>query len=170
MNHLIQPIEIEGVTLCPTQMDGRMTTSILTETQIVDGSNFAFISSPVTADLVHLVARGIGSVILVLEQEENGEISFGVVCGDTVTIDLTLSDSSISPDFSVEVSIYLNGVLEGAVISLNQGSPATTRITVNLSDNPCGNTLTLVALAQRTRTYPDNEGDFFIKSEIISIT
>lgn len=137
-----------------------MTTGVLTSS-IVTGINYAEITQPQSP--WNLAVLPVGDIA------GDGEVSFGVACGDLISIDFTSNDTSTEPDYLVEINIYANGVDLGLSFYLTNNDPDESGISISGLDVPCGSILTIVALAQRPDLViglPDDDGVLTVTAEI----
>ena len=131
-NHLMQPVEIDGIKYCLTE-NGRRTTLPL---------NTAFVASP--TDLADLTDPAFWVCELVGVVSEF-EISFGASCIDGFT--LNVSNTTTSSSWVVLISIYADGVIipgfeDVLYDSLIDGG----EIGVSLDDLPCGQVVTVTVI------------------------
>jgi hypothetical protein len=155
MSHLIQPIEIASVKRCFICQTGKTTAAFLTSD---------FLLPPFSAeDNKADVTTPCGSWILIDDLDGNedsrGEITFGVTCASSVTLEITKDAGS----YEISAEIYRNNVFYGG-LSLESSSIETLSIEVPLTDSPCGTRITIF-----TTAFVDVQQPILVTSEIIAI-
>jgi hypothetical protein len=159
MNHLIQPILIDGALRCPTSASGyRSTEGFATLTYAISGNTADPSTDPWTLAVVD------GGYVY-----SEGEITFGVTCGNLVTINFSSADDSTSPNYEVEIYIYGEGIEIGPII-LAEGTPNATGIEIELADAPCGELLAIWATVNRGGAAGEFEGTLTVTATITAIT
>lgn len=157
MNHLIQPVEIEGSLYCMTQHGVRTTIGL--DTNII-----VFPTVP-ALDLTtnpgspwDTYIPGFGA----------SEISFGVGCGDTVEITIDTVGEPTDPGYPVYgmvMDVHINGnTVAQSSNPFTNTSPSGT-VSISLTDEACGNVVTLVFY-----TGSSGSGEVYITATINTIT
>jgi hypothetical protein len=144
MAHLIAPIWIDGAFRCPKgtgEGSGGVDIPLLSGVRVItDGIETAdVIAGPNTADLSTnawtLVYNATGA------NNEEGEITFGVACGSTVTLELVAENEEVE---------YQVDVIEAGVITSTTGGNLTagTSVSIALSVAPdaCGSKIRVSAI------------------------
>lgn len=161
MDHIIQPIEIAGSLRCPTVASGYRSTAGFLTTEIISGTNTADVSTDNPWILAELPASDIAG---------EGEITFGVTCGDLVVMEFEAIDASTDPDFLVEIWILGEGIEIGP-ISLTQGSAFAGSVEVDLTETACGNLLAITASVTRADTPAEaSDGIMQVTANVMSIS
>jgi hypothetical protein len=164
--HLIQPIDVHGIPLCPIYQSGRMTTGVVTESFVTP--SLAVLDAPQSPWRLVILPSG--------DLAGDGEVSFGVACGSTVTLDFTSSDTSTSPDYYIEIYAVVDGEAFPSV-----GVPLTTLtsagagdsisgLEIDLSDAACGNVVVLICSASRTGGGGTDDGTLTVTAQVASIS
>lgn len=146
--HLITPMEVDGVMLCPLYQGGRMTTAKVT--------NIYTYSAPDNTASITVAGSpwtGIERPGLDESVGDNGEFTFGVPCGGVLNCKWVFTDDAAvaeGPDFwaTATGSVYVNGdgpTYFGPTYSDPPGTEGT--FSIALSCRPCGNLITMYFFA-----------------------
>lgn len=151
MAHLIQPITIDSVAYCCSCQGGRSTQGVLTQNHAnPNGATISNLCSPWV-----LFTGG--------ESDDEGEVSFGVSCGTDVEIEFTSTEYTDS-DYTVDIGIYIQGVLD-QTISLSETNTSET-VSFTVISGPCGEVVTIYC-------FPVGGFEPFnvdVEAEVLSIT
>ena len=146
-NSLISPITIDGTAYCNTCEGGRSTKGVLTEDILFQ--SFPEIQTAVITNDCSPWQIMTGSISSFQFYEPEGEMSFGVSCGTTVTVDLAASATGGDDDdaYSIDVDIYRNGALWNTynLFSTTGANTSETDIEIAVTGGPCGEIITIYA-------------------------
>jgi hypothetical protein len=152
-NHLILPIDIQGTKYCVEYHGKRATEGVNTslESSPTITPEFEFPASPWPVPLPG--------------ETGSAEISFGVGCGSSVTIGVTVT--STDPPHAAGVDVYINGDQDSINYYETDNPSDEGEIIISLDDLPCGNLITLTVYVPM---FVDNPSDTIVTIEILSIT
>jgi hypothetical protein len=142
-NHLISPITIDGAAYCCACEGGRSTKGVLTE-DILFNSYPEIQTAVITNDCSPWqVMTGSQSSYQFYEPE--GELSFGVSCGEEVNLDFVSSSTggSGSDDYDIDVEVFVDGVSDTTFTM--EPSSSTNSGTITVTGSPCGSIVTIYA-------------------------
>lgn len=129
MAHLIQPLEIEGTLYCVMYHGNRATRGVATSIECAP-TDAPDVSNPASPWFVEM--NGVATV---------SEISFGIGCGSEVMMSFETDGTAVG-DYAIIIEAYINGVPDSSVVITD---PFTSGgMTLDLTDYPCGNLITLV--------------------------
>ncbi len=156
-----------GDYLCPLYVDGRATKVINTEvfTSPNQVASEGDPSSILTIGTLSPEPSGVAT-------SEQSEVSFGVVCGDTVDLFFQATEDSTIPIFYAEIILYVNEVQFGSTIALDESNTEAV-ISAELEDLPCGSVITVGVFFYRNTSDNDpdsSDGTLTLTMQVTSIT
>jgi len=153
MAHLIQPLDVDGITYCVAYNGNRSTEVVNTEI-VSTPTGLATILDP--AGEFYMPIDGVASAF---------EVSYGVGCGSEIEMEFVITADSEEWEFTVDAHINGNVTPAVSLSKTDADGSGTYPFTISISDVPCGSVITLVS-----NLLTDGTGDITVTGYILSIT